>query len=79
MYGHRCHFRHEFRSFQKIHRHFYMCHLAALRVSSKEIIDESKAMPDGSDELELNFQKDMLEQSFEECAPSDDYQCNGQR
>ena len=70
MYGHRCHFRHEFRSFTKIHRHYYMCHMAALRLTSGEILDESKVMPDGAEELELNFQKDMLECSFEESCPT---------
>lgn len=55
-----------------------MCHLAALRLTANDIMDESKAMPDGFDELELNFQKDMLEQSFDaECEFVD--QCNGQR
>lgn len=41
-YGRRCHFRHEFRSFKKIHRHFYMCHLAALLYTHDDILTESQ-------------------------------------
>ena len=48
-----------------------MCHMAALRLTSGEILDESNVMPDGAEELELNFQKDMLECSFEESCPTD--------
>lgn len=58
MYGDRCHFRHEFRTFIKIHRHFYMAHVAALRVTADEILAESRAMPDG-DDLDLNFPKEI--------------------
>jgi hypothetical protein len=58
MYGDRCHFRHEFRSFAKIHRHFYTAHYAALRVTAHEILAESKAMPDG-DDMDLNFNKEI--------------------
>jgi hypothetical protein len=58
MYGDRCHFRHEFRSFNKIHRHFYTAHYSALRVTAHEILSESKAMPDG-DDLDLNFNKEI--------------------
>lgn len=58
MYGDRCHFRHEFRTFSKIHRHFYMAHVAALRVTADEILADSRAMPDG-DDLDLNFPKEI--------------------
>ena len=37
-YGSRCVFRHEYRSFQKIHRHFYMMHVNALRSNFKDLI-----------------------------------------
>ena len=47
-YGKRCHFRHEYRSFSKIHRHFYMAHLCALRHSNADMLSESRALPDGS-------------------------------
>ena len=40
MYGKRCHFRHEFRSFKKIHRHFYMCHLSALKYTHNDLLQE---------------------------------------
>ena len=50
MFGERCHFRHEFRSFNKIHRHFYIAHAAALRLTAEEILNESKSLPDGDDE-----------------------------
>lgn len=40
-YGRRCHFRHEFRTFKKIHRHFYMCHLAAATYTHVDMIAES--------------------------------------
>ena len=47
-YGKRCHFRHEYRSFTKIHRHYYMAHLCALRHNHCEILSESRYLPDGS-------------------------------
>ena len=46
-YGKRCHFRHEYRSFKKIHRHFYMAHLAALSLTSQDMLSDSKIAPDG--------------------------------
>lgn len=58
MYGDRCHFRHEFRTFIKIHRHFYLAHVAALRITADEILADSRSMPDG-DDLDLNFQKEI--------------------
>lgn len=58
MRGERCHFRHEFRSFTKIHRHFYMAHFAALRLTAEEILAESRLQPDG-DDLDLNFLKEI--------------------
>lgn len=55
MYGDRCHFRHEFRSFTKIHRHFYMAHAAALRMTAVEILELSKQLPD-----EMDCEEDKL-------------------
>lgn len=46
-YGKRCHFRHEYRSFKKIHRHFYMAHLAAFSITHADILFDSKIAPDG--------------------------------
>ena len=56
--GERCHFRHEFRSFTKIHRHFYIAHSTALRITAEEILQESRLQPDG-DDLDLNFLKEI--------------------
>lgn len=42
LYGKRCHFRHEYRTFKKIHRHHYMAHLAAMNITFEDIITESK-------------------------------------
>ena len=48
-YGKRCHFRHEYRSFKKIHRHFYMAHLAAMSHHVyQDVLADSKTAPDGS-------------------------------
>ena len=58
MRGERCHFRHEFRSFTKIHRHFYIAHSTALRITAEEILQESRLQPDG-DDLDLNFLKEI--------------------
>lgn len=58
MYGERCHFRHEYRTFNKIHRHFYIAHAASLRITAEEILAESRTQPDG-DELDLNFNKEI--------------------
>ena len=46
-YGKRCHFRHEYRSFKKIHRHFYQSHLAALTHRYLDVLSDSKSAPDG--------------------------------
>lgn len=40
-YGTRCHFRHEFRSFTKIHRHYYMCQIAALPAREAGLFDSA--------------------------------------
>ena len=48
-YGKRCHFRHEYRSFKKIHRHYYMAHLAAMSFTSEDVLEISKGLPDGSE------------------------------
>ena len=48
-YGKRCHFRHEYRSFTKIHRHYYMAHLCALGYNHREMLEESRNLPDGSE------------------------------
>jgi hypothetical protein len=41
MFGEKCHFRHEFRQFSKLHKHFYLVHIKALPLFSQEILDES--------------------------------------
>lgn len=51
-YGKRCHFRHEYRSFKKIHRHFYIAHLSATRFTHHDILAESKLAPDSVFEIE---------------------------
>ena len=58
-----------------------MYHIAALRLTGREILEESMAMPDGAEELELNFQQDMLEHSFEttENVAKEQEQCTGMR
>lgn len=48
-YGKRCHFRHEYRSFKKIHRHYFMAHLAAMSLTYEDIITASKNAPDQSE------------------------------
>ena len=48
-YGKRCHFRHEYRSFKKIHRHFYIAHLAALTITSDDMLSDCRNAPDGSE------------------------------
>ena len=48
-YGKRCHFRHEYRSFKKIHRHYYMVHLAALSQAHFDVIEAARDAPDGSE------------------------------
>ena len=62
-YGKRCHFRHEYRSFTKIHRHYYMAHLCALRHNHCEILAESRNLPDGGsssvcDEVQADQRQD---------------------
>lgn len=37
-YGSRCLFRHEFRSFEKIHRHYYQCHLTTVELRAEAIL-----------------------------------------
>ena len=66
MFGERCHFRHEFRSFTKIHRHFYIAHAAALRLTAEEILLDSKIMPDGDDEFISNDWKETEEAQYGE-------------
>ena len=51
-YGKRCHFRHEYRSFQKIHRHYYMAHLCAFSHSHSELLEASRDLPDGTKRLD---------------------------
>ena len=48
-YGKRCHFRHEYRSFKKIHRHFFMVHLSATSQTHYDIIEAARNAPDGSE------------------------------
>ena len=48
-YGKRCHFRHEYRSFKKIHRHYFMAHLAAMSLTYEDVLASSKNAPDGSE------------------------------
>ena len=48
-YGKRCTFRHEFRSFKKLHRHYYISHLAALTGTHIDLLDQAKNAPDGSE------------------------------
>lgn len=60
MYGERCHFRHDYRNFSKIHRHFYIAHAAALRLTAEEILLQSKYMPDG-DEFDFSEYNDDKE------------------
>lgn len=69
-YGKRCHFRHEYRTFQKIHRHHYQAHLAAINVTSNLILAEAKSAPEGtlSDDckkLALTEGQHCSEESFE--------------
>ena len=47
-YGKRCHFRHEYRSFKKIHRHFYQAHLSAIGTTYSDILTEASNAPDGT-------------------------------
>ena len=47
-YGKRCHFRHEYRSFKKIHRHFYQAHVSAMAQTYEDILQDAKDAPDGS-------------------------------
>ena len=44
-FGSRCHFRHEYRSFVKVHKVFYMAHTSALRLTAEEILTEAKTLP----------------------------------
>ena len=46
-YGKRCHFRHEYRTFKKVHRHFYMAHLAALTLTQYDMLADAERAPDG--------------------------------
>jgi len=48
----RCHFRHEYRTFKKIHRHYYIVHLAALNLTYEDILSDSRGAPDGSNQVE---------------------------
>ncbi len=41
MYGERCHFRHEFRQFNKLHKHFYLVHIKAMTFYAPEILVDS--------------------------------------
>jgi hypothetical protein len=43
MYGERCHFRHEFRQFSKLHKHFYLVHIKAMPFYAQEILEESRS------------------------------------
>ena len=51
-YGKRCHFRHEYRSFKKIHRHFYMAHLAAFGETYGDVLTAARDAPDGYDPID---------------------------
>ena len=51
-YGKRCHFRHEYRSFKKIHRHYFMAHLAAMSLTYEDVLIASKNAPDGSEPVD---------------------------
>ena len=42
VFGRRCHFKHDQRTYNKIHRHFYMMHLAAQAIKHEDILAESK-------------------------------------
>lgn len=42
-HGFKCHFRHDFKSFDKIHRVFYSAHAEALRFTHEEILQESES------------------------------------
>ena len=57
-FGDKCHFRHDFRALSRLHRHFHMAHLNALRFTAQEILVESTTQPDGGD-LYLNFCKEL--------------------
>lgn len=64
-YGKRCHFRHEYRSFKKIHRHFYMAHLAAISLSHEDVLADSRQMPDGSEAAPFELHECASDCSFE--------------
>ena len=72
MYGKRCHFRHEFRSFKKIHRHFYMCHLSALSYTHNDMLSQSKQSADGELEQIEKETKIAKTDSFNENSTSDE-------
>ena len=42
-FGKRCHFRHDHRTFTKIHKAFYMSHACALRLTAEEILAEVRS------------------------------------
>ena len=63
-YGKRCHFRHEYRSFKKIHRHYYMAHLAAMSITYEDVLEISKSLPDGTEPND-QFTTTSSDSSFE--------------
>ena len=63
-YGKRCHFRHEYRTFKKIHRHFYQAHLSAITTTYSDILTEASDAPDGSRSKD-SFTVDTSDSSFE--------------
>jgi hypothetical protein len=50
MRGEKCSFRHEARSFTKIHRHFYMPHCQAMPFYAAEILEYAKSHKDTEDD-----------------------------
>lgn len=63
-YGKRCHFRHEYRSFKKIHRHFYQAHVSAMATTYEDILTNARNAPDGT-KAKDQFTVDTSDSSFE--------------
>ena len=66
-YGKRCIFRHEHKKFSKIHRHYYLSHLATVRYSHLEAIEQVQNELNESQLSEPNTPTTISETSDEEC------------
>ena len=74
LFGKRCNFRHEHKSFAKLHRHYYTPHLAALLLTHEDVLHQSRAdaiESDSSSKRHSSKQLELVDSDADQSTESD--------